>query len=441
MNGVTGSCHELKINDKDSILIDCGLFQGADRDSILNHSIKFPVDNIKALIITHVHIDHCGRIPYLISAGFKGPIILSEASSILLPIVLEDALKIGFTDDRDLIKKYIDEIKNRLVPLKYSEKYELDSIDCSITLKDAGHIMGSSYVEFDFNNKKVVFSGDLGAPFTPILSSPKPPANCDVVVLESTYGSKVHENRSERKERLKEVIVNALENSGVVIVPAFSIGRTQELLYELEELIYKFKEDKIREDLIWDDLEIIVDSPLASRFTETYKKLKCVWDGEAQVKLKSGRDPLSFDQLTTVDSHKDHLYTVKYLKKNSRPCIVIAAGGMCTGGRVVRYIENLIENEKTDILFIGYQSKGTTGRTIQKYGKGGFVYINNKKYLINAGIYTIGGYSAHADKNNLVNFIKRMKTLPKEVRLVHGEHYSKIALKKELLKLGIEVTV
>ena len=217
------------------------------------------------------------------------------------------------------------------------------------------------------------------------------------------------------------VINRAVENRGVVLIPAFSIGRTQELLYEIEELLHR---EKI------EDIEVIIDSPLAAKFTAIYRRLKKYWDREAKRKLRRGRHPLAFDQLWTVDEHKEHLQTVNYLKKTARPTIVIAASGMCSGGRIVNYLKALIEDKRTDILFVGYQAQGTPGRTIQKYGprKNGWVELEGKKYDINAEVHTISGYSAHADQRNLINFIKRMRHKPTDIRLVHGDAQAKASL-------------
>jgi len=251
-------------------------------------------------------------------------------------------------------------------------------------------------------------------------------------VLESTYGDKVHHGRRKRRDQLKKVIQRAIRNRGVILIPAFSIGRTQELLYELEELTH-------REEM---DLEVVVDSPLAAQFTETYRKLKPYWDREAKRKLKRGRHPLAFEQLWTIDDHQSHEQTVQYLKKTAKPTIVIAASGMCSGGRIVNYLKALIEDERTDILFVGYQAQGTPGRIIQKYGpRGGWVELDGRRYTIRAKTWTLSGYSAHADQKNLINFIKRMRHKPKEVRLVHGDQTSKQVLREKIKQLLPESTV
>ncbi len=462
--GVTGSCHELRLDTDTGILVDCGLFQGAEasergagEDRL---EIEFPVDHIQALVVTHVHIDHVGRIPYLLASGFTGPIYCSEPSARLLPLVLEDAVKIGVTRNRKLIDAFIRKVSKQIVPLGYDRWQTIvrgDSAELAIKLQRAGHIFGSAYVSCRIRKKQesgagtqaqgdyhVVFSGDLGAPHAPLIPAPRSPYRADLVVLESTYGDRLHENRRERRVRLKEVIERALQNRGAVLVPAFSIGRTQELLYELEELIHRHREQSVAEGLDWDDLEVIVDSPLASRFTEVFKELKPFWDAEATDKVRQGRHPLGFEQLTTVAGHRDHLQAVEYLKKSGRPCVVVAAGGMCSGGRIVNYLKALIGDPRTDVLFVGYQAHGTPGRAIQHYGpKGGYVVFDGRRYPIRAQVHTIGGYSAHADQKNLVDFVRRIRHRPQDIRLVHGDDEAKAALAAELKKAvpGVRVKI
>jgi len=444
VNGVTGSCHELQLDKNNSVLIDCGLFQGAETSgagsSFERLNIEFSIQPIKALIVTHCHIDHVGRIPYLMAAGFDGPIYCTESTARLLPLVLEDAVKIGFTKNRRLINQFLKALKNKIVAVPYRQWQKIDMPESEDTLKikfkPAGHILGSAYIECDVNKQRITFSGDLGGPYTPLLPNPKSPYKTDVLVLESTYGDKNHVNRKQRKIQLKERVVQCLQNKGVILIPAFSIGRTQELLYELEEIIHQNREKTIYQQLIWDDLEIIVDSPLASKFTEVYKELKPHWDAEAKRKVKRGRHPLSFEQLTTINDHQEHLATVEYLKKTARPCIVLAASGMCAGGRIVNYLKALIEDKRTDVLFVGYQAVGTAGRNIQQYAdQNGYVEMDDKPYTINAGVYTLSGYSAHADQNTLIRFIKRMRIKPKEIRLVHGDEQAKRVLKENLQNL------
>jgi metallo-beta-lactamase family protein len=445
-NSVTGSCHELRLSDGSALLIDCGIFQGQESEEPLE--INFPVEHIQGLVLTHAHIDHVGRLPYLLAKGFKGPIYCSNATALLLPTVLEDALKISFTRDRQQISHFLGILAKQLKPLHYKTWCFIKTPSkgsLKIRLQPAGHIIGSAYLECDIKqhtgrSQRILFSGDLGAPYAPLLPAPEPPYGADVVVLESTYGDRLHEGRRERKDKLQRVIERALQDRGIILIPAFSIGRTQELLYEIEELIHRNRHSFAAHNLPWEELEIILDSPLARKFTNLYRQLQPFWDAEAKNKLKRGRKPLAFEQLTTIDSHQDHLHTVEYLKRKARPCIVIAASGMCSGGRIVNYLKATIGDPRTDILFSGYQAVGTPGRAIQKYGpQGGYVVLENKRYDIRARIHTISGYSAHADQKNLVNFIKRMRKRPQHVRLIHGEPDAQQALRIKLEELDITV--
>ena len=239
------------------------------------------------------------------------------------------------------------------------------------------------------------------------------------------------------------MIEKAFEDKGTILIPAFSIGRTQELLYEIEEIIHRAQvaegvganligEDKIN----WDLIDVIVDSPLASQFTQSYRQLKELWDAEAMRKVNAGRHPLSFEQLLTIDEHAEHLQTVEYLKKTGRPAIVIAASGMCSGGRIMNYLKALIEDKRTDVLFVGYQAVGTPGRDIQTYAyKNGYVLLDDQKYTINADVYTLSGYSAHADQKDLLNFVKRMRFKPSRIRLVHGDEPAKKVLQQKFREL------
>lgn len=460
VDGVTGSCHELMLGDGRSVLVDCGLFQGAESASdgagANRLGIDFPVEGIKGLILTHVHIDHVGRLPHLIAAGFRGPILCSEASAQLLPLVLEDALKIGVTRDASLINAVLSLLQSRIVALPYGVWHPLVEGDpgLRIRLQQSGHILGSAYVECDLRrgetHTRILFSGDLGAPHTPLLPDPTPPESADVVVLESTYGDRLHEDRATRHERLRAIVEHAFEDGGTLLIPAFSIGRTQELLYELESLVHdesnKASGDgaKTGSKWRWEDLAVVLDSPLAADFTAGYTQLRAHWDREAKARLAAGRHPLAFDRVVTVDDHATHLRMVEHLAREHRPAIVIAASGMCAGGRIVNYLKAMLGDPRHDVLFVGYQAAGTPGAAIQRFGpRGGYVELDGRRYEIRARIHTLGGYSAHADQQDLVDFIGAMRPPPREVILVHGERRTKAALRDVLLERfpGVEVNV
>jgi len=446
VNGVTGSCHELIFNRDESLLVDCGLFQGkdAEKEGRGEKAIDFPIDTVRAVVITHCHIDHCGRIPWLLAAGYKGPIYATRATSRLLPLVLKDAMKLGVSRDQGLIKKLLSRLQQQLVSVAYDQMFHVETIKgvkVSGKFRIAGHILGSAYVELDVvddaKRQRIVFSGDLGAPYTPLLPAPKSPYKADVLVIESTYGDRLHQGRKKRRKQLKSVIEHCYKNGGTVLIPAFSIGRTQELLYEIEEIIHRQqnrpKADRSRINLDWSEVDVVIDSPLAASFTKSYGEMRELWDAEARRKVLQGRHPLDFEQLITVDKHEDHLRLVDYLRTSGRPAIVIAASGMCAGGRIVNYLKALLPDPRTDVIFVGYQAEGTPGRDILTYGpRGGYVMLDHESVTIRAGIHEMSGYSAHADQADLLRFVRRIRKKPSQIRVVHGESTAKQVFAEQL---------
>ncbi len=273
-HSVTGSCHELQL-PKGSILVDCGLFQG--RDALANGQkrslkIEFSVHRIKALVLTHAHIDHIGRLPWLLAAGYKGKIYCTHATAELVPLMLEDGLKLQLGLNKAQREQVLNVIKKRLVPCDYQTWLPLKGL-AYLRFQPAGHILGSAYVEFKLpNNEVVVFSGDLGPSNTPLLPDPISPTRADYLFIESTYGNNQHESVESRSQRLLSIINHALEDGGVIIIPAFSVGRTQELLFDIEQLIHQHD--------LQDSLPIILDSPLAKKVTKTYRRFKKLWGKE-----------------------------------------------------------------------------------------------------------------------------------------------------------------
>lgn len=439
VQGVTGSAHEWLVSESASVLIDCGLFQGRDTGpagaSAADLSIDFDISRVQAVVLTHVHIDHVGRLPWLFAAGYDGPVYCSEPSARLLPIVLEDAFKLGISRQPDRVEAFLTLLEQRLVPVPYEQWTALSLVGESafIQLLPAGHILGSASVSCqDSKGHVTVFSGDLGARLAPILRSAQSPYRADCLVIESTYGDRMHEGRATRSARLEHALVRAMEDNGTLLIPAFSIGRTQELLYELEGLIHRHRSSPVNDRLDWEALPIVLDSPLASRFTRVYRELDDFWDMEARERLDQGRKPLGFEQLLTVDDHDAHMRMVRYLAESARPAVVIAASGMCAGGRIMNYLKAMLGDARHNLLFVGYQAWGTPGRTIQQEGQGGEVVLDGERYSISLPVTSISGYSAHGDQQDLLDFVARMQEKPEEVRVVHGDPDAKEGLKAAL---------
>ena len=253
-------------------------------------------------------------------------------------------------------------------------------------------------------------------------------------MLESTYGDRVHEGRRQRQQRLQQVLERTLENRGTTLISAFSLGRTQELLYELNAILGRLERKKGTSLL--KEVDVIVDSPLAARFTEVYQDCAAFWDGEAHRRLQYGDQPLVFENLMTVGAHEEHRWEVEYLQRRGRAAIVLAGSGMCTGGRVVNYLKALMGDRRTDVVLVGYQARGTPGRAIQEGRKS--VTLEGKRYAVRAGVHTLSGYSAHADQRNLVDFVTRMRHRPREVVLVHGERSARERLQQVLRERGVK---
>lgn len=431
--GVTGSCHQLTTN-KGKILIDCGLFQG---DEVRPLDIDFDVHDIDALILTHAHIDHIGRLPWLLAAGFSAPIYCTSATAKLVPLMLDDGLRLQLGLARRDRQRILKLIASLTIPVGYhtwtSVNRDSDVVG-EIRFQPAGHILGSSYVEVKLPTKEVVvFSGDLGPSNTPLLTDPRSPENADLLVIESTYGDATHETIIERADRLKALINRSLRDGGAILIPAFSVGRTQELLFDIESIIATQLEEFEKRE--WSKVPIILDSPMAVKVTEQYRTFKSLWSQEAKSRLKTGRHPLAFEQCFTIDSHKEHQVLVNRLKQSGEPAIVVAASGMCAGGRILNYLEALLPDHKTDVILAGYQADGTLGRELQQGSCA--VMIGNKSVEVNAKIHTMSGYSAHADQTDLLKFIAGIPTKPQEVRIVHGDAKAQEALAKEIEVRGL----
>ena len=447
VTGVTGSCHQY-ITNNTNLLIDCGLFQGDESDRALNE-FGFDVSQITGLIVTHCHIDHVGRIPWLIAAGFNGPIWCTEPTAALLPLVMEDALGIHIPNDQALVQRALARITSQIVAVPYGQWLQHSALGkAQLRFQPAGHIMGSAYVELDCEGHRTVFSGDLGAPGAIFVEPPKAPERADVIVLESTYGNRNHEHRETRKQLLADTIERSLEDGGAILIPAFSLGRTQEILAIIEELLEDqsltpspspegrgglFNSLSLRERAGvrgLSNLPIILDSPLAARLTTAYRNLVEHWQEPMQERRASGRMPLGFEQLITVQNHREHLRLVDRLKQTGQPAIVLAASGMCQGGRIVNYLQALLDQPITDLVFLGYQARGTLGRRIQTAKQGSFLNVAGESVQLNAKVHRLSGFSAHADQKGLMDFCTDMAEPPGEIRLVHGDEDAKETLQQ-----------
>ncbi|KGK15267.1 MBL fold metallo-hydrolase RNA specificity domain-containing protein [Vibrio navarrensis] len=425
---VTGSCHELRA-DGMALLIDCGLFQGKESAQA---ELNFSVEHIDALIVTHAHIDHIGRIPWLLAAGFRGPIYCTPASAELIPLMLEDGLKLQLGLNRQQIQQILHVVKQRLRPLGYGKWLTLSAqsnTEASLELRfqPAGHILGSAYVEIRLaSGEVVVFSGDLGPSNTPLLPDPQPPERADYLLIESTYGNRNHDDVVGRVETLRKIIQRSLADGGTILIPAFSIGRTQELLFDLERLIYEHK--------IAADLPIILDSPMAQQVTQSYRRFKTLWGEEAKQRLEMHRHPLAFDQCIQISDYRTHQALVNRLASTGDAAIVVAASGMCQGGRIVDYLKALLSDERTDVILAGYQAEGTLGRSIAQGEK--HLCIDGEEVEVKASIHVMSGYSAHADQSELLAFIHGIGQAPQEIHLIHGEPSSKQAFAQALNATG-----
>ena len=440
-SGVTGSCHLLTVGEH-KILLDCGQFQGGKTIEAMNFE-EFPFDpeEIECVVLSHAHIDHCGRLPLLVKRGFRGPIYCSDATAQLLDIMLKDsgyihekdaewqnrkALRAG-KEMKDPLYTYKDacESLKYVKPILYDQLVEInDSI--KIVFNDAGHILGSSIVELwateNERTSKIVFTGDLGVKGRPILRDPTVIKKADVVIMESTYGNRVHPENESSVERLFAIIKSTIKRGGTVVIPSFAVGRTQELIYEFNK---KLDEDPcIRQEL--GNVKVYVDSPMASNATEVFKANAQVFDEEARNYLVHGDHPLEFEGLeftkTTEDSQR--------LNMDNTPKIIISASGMCEAGRIRHHLKHNLWNPKNSVIFVGYQAEGTLGRMLVNGIKD--VVLFGEAVHVNAQIYNLEGFSGHADKNGLLEWISSFQQKPKQLFLVHGEKESKLSLARAI---------
>jgi metallo-beta-lactamase family protein len=441
---VTGSRFLLEV-DGNSLLIDCGLFQGLKKNRLRNWE-PFPISpaEIDRVFLTHAHIDHSGYLPRLCNQGFKGKIHCTHATRDLCDILLRDsghlqeedanwANKRGFSKHRPALPLYTvadaEKALTHFEPYHYGEDIFLtDSL--RVKFKDAGHILGSSFVDVKSMKegipKRIVFSGDLGRPARPILRDPVQPFEVDYLILESTYGNRLHENETPERD-LAAVVNGSVDRGGVLVIPSFAVGRTQQLLYTLREL---------EEDKEIPSLPVYVDSPMAIDTTTVFEKNKGYYDLVAKVLEIRGTSILKPQQIRFC-RHRDQSKALNQIKRHA---IIISASGMATGGRILHHMRHRLPRGQDTMLFIGYQAQGTRGRTILNGNP--TVRIHGGDVAIKAKVENISGFSAHADYNEILAWLIGFNRPPKKTFLVHGEPDASGSLAEKITeKLGWNVVI
>ena len=419
---VTGSNFLLKHEDGTAFLVDCGLFQGS-RIAEAENRKEFPFDvpSITALVVTHAHIDHIGRIPQLMKAGFRGAIYSTPPTKDLVEYMLIDSLGVL---KKETSREHEDDLYSeedvraalrlwKAVP--YHEPFLIGTMQ--VVLRDAGHILGSAMVEVTENGKKIVLTGDLGNSPAPLLKDTETVTDATYLVMESVYGDRVHPDLTRRRDMLEDVIEETMRTGGTLMIPAFSLERTQELLYEIEGMM-----ERSRIPLV----PVFLDSPLAIKVTGVYKKYKEYFNERTRKAFEGEGGIFNFPQLiqTETTAESKRIYEAAPRK------IVIAGSGMSNGGRILHHEKRYLPDEKSALLLVGYQSPGSLGRQLQDGARQ--VVIHGEHIPVRARIVTISGYSAHKDSEGLVEFVAHTADTVKRVFVVLGEPKSALFLVQRL---------
>jgi metallo-beta-lactamase family protein len=417
---VTGSCSTVTCGSK-RILIDCGVAQ--DKDCTKKKPFAFDPKTIDAVILTHAHLDHCGLVPVLFQQGYNGPVIAHYATGELAPILWQDTLSINAYDNCQLYDSAaFQKAVKSITYYDYDEPFNID--DIKITLYDAGHILGSSHVEIEYDGKRVLFSGDIGPKNTPIINEPnftwRNPF--DLVVIESTYGNRTHKSRIDTINEFKDLVRDTIKNRGVLLIPAFAIGRTQEVIYHLNSLVESGEIPPI---------PVLIDSPMANKVTGIYRKYTVCYDDETVEQIEGGDKPLDFRGLHHVKSFDES----RSLAQLRPPFIIVAGSGMCNSGRIVQHIKNFIRSESTTIMIVGWQGKGTLGRKLADGSKR--VKIDGEYYTVSARIATLNGFSAHADQRELLEWAKAIPRRNTMWIVNHGERDASSHLASLIMNAGL----
>lgn len=433
-SGVTGSCH-LLTTENHKILLDCGQFQGGKAQEALNYE-PFPFDpaEIECVILSHAHIDHCGRLPLLVKRGFTGKIYCTDATADLLDVMLKDS---GFIHEKDAEWKskkaaragkpsveplytYNDAVEalGQVEPILYDQQIELND-EMKIVFNDAGHILGSAITELWVKEAdkevKIVFSGDLGVVNRPILRDPTIIKKADYVIMETTYGNRLHPQNATSVKGLLDIVLKTAERGGTVVIPSFAVGRTQELIFEFNKF---YEENSEYRDKL-DKLTVYVDSPMATTATEVFRKNAQVFDEETKDYILRGDNPLDFKNLKFTRSTADS----QALNMDHSPKIIISASGMCEAGRIRHHLKHNLWDSRNSVIFVGYQAEGTLGKLLVEGAKE--VTLFGEVIHVNAEIHNLEGFSGHADRNGLFSWLAGFQQKPKQVFLVHGEEESK----------------
>ena len=443
---VTGSNYLVEAAGK-KFLVDCGMYQGAAEDEFDNQApFDFNVNEIDFMLLTHAHIDHSGRIPKLYNEGYRNPVYAHKATCDLCALMLPDSghiqeMEIEWKNrkrerrgEKALPPMYTAEDAAKSLeifkPVQYDQLIEIDE-NIHVRFNDAGHMLGSAIIEVwikeDGEQKKIVFTGDLGNNDIPLLSSPTMIEDTDYLVMESTYGNRLHLRNDDKAELFLKIVYETLEKGGTVVIPSFAVGRTQEVLYELNKIKdVKHSEEFYKQYQKLMSAHVYVDSPLAISATEVFRENMNLFNEETQKLIQSGDNPLEFPGLEftrTADESKE-------LNEKDEASIIISASGMCEVGRIKHHLKHNLWNPNSTILFVGYQAPGTLGRKLVDGEKR--VTIFGEEIAVNARIEYIEGYSGHADQEWLMNFVYSFIKKPTHIFLVHGEPEGQIVLKQKL---------
>ncbi|WP_027949529.1 MBL fold metallo-hydrolase RNA specificity domain-containing protein [Haliea salexigens] len=432
---VTGSCHLLESKACGRVLLDCGLRQGGDAvERIHNERFSFKPDSIDAVVLSHAHLDHCGMLPLLVHQGFKGPIHCTRATADLLPIMLHDAVGLYLRDlERDNLRaerrgrktrepvyneEDVERVLKQLQPSRYRKPFKLGH-HCTVTLHDAGHILGSAIVEVVLTEnameKRLVFSGDLGRKGSVLMNDPATLDKADVVLMESTYGDRDHRYEDDSMDELAEILHETWNKGGSVMIPSFAVGRTQEIIFHLGRLHHAGQLDN------W---EVFLDSPMAIKVTQVYDRWLEIMDGEDIRELSEAHKASLADFLPRLQLTADTEQSMA-INRIKGGAIIIAGSGMCTGGRIRHHFKQRIWDDRNTVIFAGFQARGTLGRLLVDGMQ--TVKLFGEEYAVKARIETLGCFSAHAGQSELVQWANNFDPAARLV-LVHGEPTAQDAL-------------